>query len=162
MRLRASSTGMRRIYQISGAVILPVAGFLLFHASKLVYMTPIGPGPGFFPVWLCGLLVFLSLVMIFQASFGDTPTKPANFKADPGGYTHVAVSVAAIVAVALTIEFAGFPIAMLVFYACLLAIFGRRNPVEIAAISIGGSFGVDYVFSRFLSQPLPVGQILGW
>jgi hypothetical protein len=52
----------RRAYQLSGLAALLVAVFLGYQAAGLTYYTRIGPGPGFFPRWLCGVLALLAQV----------------------------------------------------------------------------------------------------
>jgi putative tricarboxylic transport membrane protein len=148
---------MRKFHQIAAAVIVPAAVFFGYQASKLVYYTPIGPGPGFFPVWLCGLLALLGTVLFAQATFGSPEKRPADFFAERAGYADIGASLAAVLAAAALLEIAGFGPAMFVFYVALLLRFGRRKPVEIVVLAAAGSFGVEYVFSQLLSQPLPAG-----
>ena len=146
---------MRRFHQLAAAVIVPAALFFGYQASKLAYYTPIGPGPGFFPVWLCGLLAVLGTMLFAQATFGPPEKRPADFFAERSGYSDIGASLAAVFAAAILFEIVGFSIAMFAFYVALLVRFGRRKPVEIVVLAAAGSFGVDYVFSQLLSQPLP-------
>lgn len=152
---------MRRTYQVTGLVLLPVALFLGYHATRLSYYTSIGPGPGFFPVWLCGLLALLAVVMIVQASFGSPEPMPAGFFVDHPGVLRIAVAVSGLFAAAGLMGMLGFRLTSFIFYAVLLVVLGRRNPIEIAALAAVGSLGVYTLFSQVLSQPLPIG-VLGW
>ena len=152
---------MRRTYQITGLVLLPLALFLGYHASRLSYYTSIGPGPGFFPVWLCGLLALLAIVMIVQASFGSPEPMPVGFFADRLGVLRIAAAVAGLFATAGLMGVLGFRFTTFAFYVVLLLVLGRRNPIEIAALAAVGSLGVYTLFSQVLSRPLPIGA-LGW
>ena len=58
----------RRAYQLSGLLGLLVAAVLGYQAARLPYYTRIGPGPGFFPRWLCGILALLSLAILARAA----------------------------------------------------------------------------------------------
>ena len=58
----------------------------------------LGPGPGFFPVWLCGLLALLGTVLFAQATFGPPEKRPADFFAERAGYADIGASLAAVLA----------------------------------------------------------------
>jgi putative tricarboxylic transport membrane protein len=148
---------MRLALQITGFVLLPIAAFLGYTAAKLPYATAMGPGPGFFPVWLCGLLALLAIIMIAQANFGQSSPLPADFFSERSGYLRIVAAIAGLFAIALGMSQLGFPITAFLFYVVLLTIFGRRNPIEIVVLAAIGSFGVYYLFSKLLSQPLPPG-----
>ena len=131
--------------------------FLGAVAFRLSYYSSLGPGPGFFPLWLCGLLAILALAMIAQATLGGDGPLPVDFFPDRTGALRIAVAILALFATAATMSLVGFRIGAFVFYVVLLVAFGRRNPLEILALAAIGSFGVYALFSRVLSQPLPTG-----
>jgi putative tricarboxylic transport membrane protein len=149
---------MRRVYVITGLSFLLLAAFLGYHAFALRYYTPLGPGPGFFPLWLCGLLGLLALVVIAQAVFARPEALPDDFFASKAGYRRIATVLVGLLAVALLMPTLGFRLTMFAFYIALLTLLGRRHPLETLALSLVGSFGVFYLFTEFLSQPLPVGK----
>jgi len=148
---------MRLAHRIAGAVLLALALFLGAVAFRLSYYSSLGPGPGFFPLWLCGLLAILALAMIAQATLGGDGPLPVDFFPDRAGALRIAVAIFALFATAATMSLVGFRIGAFVFYVVLLVAFGRRNPLEILALAAIGSFGVYALFSRVLSQPLPTG-----
>ena len=148
---------MRLAHRIAGAVLLALALFLGAVAFRLSYYSSLGPGPGFFPLWLCGLLAILALAMIAQATLGGDGPLPVDFFPDRTGALRIAVAIFALFATAATMSLVGFRIGAFVFYVVLLVAFGRRNPLEILALAAIGSFGVYALFSRVLSQPLPTG-----
>ena len=67
----------RHAYQLSGLVGLLVTAVLGYQAARLPYYTRIGPGPGFFPRWLCAILALLSLVILVRAT--RSPTRPLSW-----------------------------------------------------------------------------------
>lgn len=152
-----SKNAMRRTYQITGLVFLLLAAFLGHHAWGLSYYTPLGPGPGFFPLWLCILLALLAVVVFLQATFRQPVALPENFFAPASGYRRIAAILISLFAVATLMPTFGFRLTMLAFYLALLSLLGRRHPLETLVLAVIGSFGTFYVFVEFLSQPLPVG-----
>jgi putative tricarboxylic transport membrane protein len=148
---------MRRVYVVTGITFLLLAAFLGYHASALRYYTPLGPGPGFFPMWLCGLLGLLALVVIAQAVFAKSEPLPDDFFASRSGYRRIATVLIGLLAVAILMPTFGFRLTMLAFFLALLSLLGRRHPLETLLLALAGSFGVFYLFVEFLSQPLPVG-----
>ena len=147
---------IQRAHQIAGIVFLLIAVFLGYHALKLRYYTPLGPGPGFFPIWLCGLLGLLALALVVQAWLAAPEKLPDDFFASRVGYLRILVVLAGLFAVPALMPVFGFRLTMLAFYLVLLTFLGRRNPFEIVVLALAGSFGAFYVF-QLLSQPLPVG-----
>jgi putative tricarboxylic transport membrane protein len=148
---------MRRVYVITGLAFLLLAALLGYHAFALRYYTPLGPGPGFFPLWLCGLLGVLALVVIVQAVLARPEALPDDFLASRSGYRRIAAVVVGLLAVAILMPTLGFRLTMFAFYVALLSLLGRRHPLETLVLSLAGSFGVFYLFVEFLSQPLPIG-----
>lgn len=148
---------MRRVYQLTGLAILLLAVFIGYQAASLRYYTSLGPGPGFFPLWLCVLLGGLALLVLVQASAGTPEPMPKDFVARPISYARIAAIVGGLVAVAALMNVVGFPLTMLAFFLLLLSILARRNVVETIALSIVGSFGIYHLFSDLLGVALPAG-----
>ena len=152
-----SGATVQRAHQITGVVFLLIAAFLGYHAVKLRYYTPLGPGPGFFPIWLCAILGLLAVTLFFQARLATPEPLPEGFFASRAGYFRILVVLAGLFAIPVLMPTFGFRLTMLVFYLALLVFLGRRNPIEIILLALAGSFGTFYVF-QLLAQPLPVGM----
>ena len=148
---------MKRSYQITGAVSLLVAVFFVRAALGLHYYTPLGPGPGFFPLWLSILLAILSVAMFWKATFGKPEAMPTDFYANLSGYLRIGAVVASLVGIIVLMEPLGFCLVMLVFYLFVLAVLGHQHPLVTVIIALIGSFGVYYVFVHWLATPLPIG-----
>jgi hypothetical protein len=149
---------MRRVQQIAAIAFLVVAAFLGFHASRLRYYTPLGPGPGFFPVWLCVILAGLALYVLVRASTAPGTPLPGDFAPSRAAAVRIAAVIACLAATAMLMPVAGFRLSMLTFYLVLLTLLGRRPVAETLLLALAGSFGVYHVFVAFLNQPLPVGR----
>jgi hypothetical protein len=148
---------VKRPYQITSVVLLGISLFVALQSMKLRYYTPLGPGPGFFPLWLSILLALLAAMMLWQATFGKPEAMPDDFFADRRGYLHIGAVLAALVGVIALLERLGFCLVMLGFYLFLLTFLGRQHPAVTAVIALAGSLGVYYVFVHWLAVPLPSG-----
>ena len=148
---------MRLLNQCIGVVFLSTAVFLAWNAAGLVYYDRLGPGPGFFPLWLCGLLAALAIAVFVQASLAAPERLPDDFFTTRGNYLRIAAVIAALLMIAFVMRPLGYCLAMLGFFMAMLVLFGRRNIVEVVALSLVGSFGTYYIFGSLLGVALPVG-----
>jgi putative tricarboxylic transport membrane protein len=137
-------------------------------ALPLGYWTELGPGPGFFPLWLGVLLAGLGagwLLMELRAwrarRAGVPVALPAGEDEEVPAYslpTAVAIVVSLCI-LAASLEVVGYQLSMLVFLLFHLLVLGRRGPLESAVISLVGSFGVFVIFTRLLTVALPASSI---
>lgn len=149
---------MRRVYLAAGGVFLVLAVIVGWQSVGLRYYTPIGPGPGFFPLWLSGILGLLAVMILVQAMTQPATGLPDDFVPPTGSALRIVGAAAAIFAIACSMSTFGFRITMFVFYAAMLPMLGRRNVIEIVVLAAAGSFGVFEVFGRILKSPLPTGM----
>ncbi|MEO8305393.1 MAG: tripartite tricarboxylate transporter TctB family protein [Betaproteobacteria bacterium] len=152
---------MRRTYQFTGSILLCLAVYVGYESLKLRYYTTLGPGPGFFAFWLSLILGVLAAAMMLQATFGRPEPMPPDTFADRGGYLRVGAVALAILAAALLLERIGFRLTMFAVYFFVLRMLGKQSLLTVLVIALMGSFGVYFVFVRWLSVPLPVG-VFGW
>lgn len=150
---------MKLPYQITSGVVMLIAVFLGGESLKMRYYTSLGPGPGFFPLWLSILLAILALSMFSQATFGKPRPLPADFFADRKAYLRMGAVLLAIVWVVALLEPLGFCLNMLGFYLFLLTVLGRQKLLLTIIIALGGSFGIYYAFVHWLACPLPIGLL---
>jgi putative tricarboxylic transport membrane protein len=150
---------MRRVYQIPGLAFLAFSVYLVFESRQMEYYADLGPGPGFFPFWLGVLLAVLSVVWLVQVSVA--PARPVDVGVFPDrwGTLRVVAILATLVLFGWAVDELGFQLTMLLFLAFLLTVLGRQNPTVTAAVALGGSFGVYYVFTRWLDVRLPAASI---
>lgn len=147
-------------YRATGVVLFALAAFLMWEALKLQYYTPVGPGAGFFPVWLAGGLGTLAIIMVARTFL---PTQemvdreeyvPSKF-----GLLRIAAVVAAMVLFVLFLQTLGFRLAIFLLVLGLMFVFGRPSIVVCMAVAICTSLGIYYVFSSLLDIPLPTGAL---
>jgi putative tricarboxylic transport membrane protein len=51
----------------TGLILIIFAGTLFWKSLSLKYYSDYGPGPGFFPIWMSGLLIVLSILYIIDS-----------------------------------------------------------------------------------------------
>jgi putative tricarboxylic transport membrane protein len=148
---------VKRPYQVTSVVVMCMAALLANESLELRYYTPLGPGPGFFPLWMSILLAILAVAMFWQATVGKSDAMPDDLLADRQGYLRIGAVLAALVGVIVLMEPIGFCLVMMGFYLFLLIVLGRQHPVVTGIVAVAGSLGVYYVFVHWLAVPLPVG-----
>jgi hypothetical protein len=152
-----SPTNLRRLHQVSAVVLLAVAAFLGWQASKLQFYTPVGPGAGFFPVWLAIALAALSAVMLLQTFTGEPEPLPEDFSPGRKGAVRVAVIMIGVIFFVAALTPLGFRLTTFILSIGLIHALGRTNPLISIPVSLGLSFGIYYVFSDLLTISLPDG-----
>jgi len=150
---------MKRPYQLTALVLFFFSGLIAYESLQLKYYTPLGPGPGFFPFWLSLCLAALAVAIFYQATFKKAAPRPADFVDTRVGYLRAFTMCTAWIWATLMLERLGYRLTMLVFFPLLLLSLGRVKGFLVILISILGSVVAYYVFSIFLSVPLPVGPL---
>ena len=163
----------------TAAVVLLVGTAALVGSRAYPYWTPLGPGPGFFPRWLGGLLVLCGLVWLVQLLRADRTAKTdpmvagAEDSAAPAAVATVApedeapeYSLPTVVAIvvslcvlAATLEVLGYQLAMFLFVLFHLLVLGRRRLLLSLVLASASSIGVFVAFTRLLTVPLPASSI---
>jgi putative tricarboxylic transport membrane protein len=171
---------------VSAAVVTFVGAAALIGSRTYPYWTPLGPGPGFFPRWLGGLLIVCGLAWMVQLlraaraeratwkdagseeGAGDTadsaaPVSDAMVVPEEDAPEYSLPTVVAIVVslcvLAATLEVLGYQLAMFLFVLFHLLVLGRRRLLLSLVLALVSSVGVFVVFTRFLTVPLPASSI---
>lgn len=126
-----------------------LGAWVVWHARGMQYDTPVGPGPGFFPTWLGGLLALLSLGALIEALRMPQPA------AERPAWRDIAVTLGAVIAFGLGIERLGFVFTMFGVLLALLLAHGCRLFPTALLVAFVGSLGVGYAFNRWLGVFLP-------
>jgi putative tricarboxylic transport membrane protein len=132
---------------------------ILWQAWGMEYLTSIGPGPGFFPLWLGLLLTGLSVAWLISAVWRSTLAKEHRFIPERRGLRRILLVMGAIIAVGLAMESIGFRLAMFAFVAFVLTALGWRRWGLTVILSGVLSFGVYHAFTRWLDVNLPQASI---
>jgi len=121
---------------------------------------PIGsitePGPGFLPLGLGLILIFLSLVLLGQAkkSFVQMQKSPSFFM---HGWRQIAFTVLTLFLSIYLFEKIGYLFTIFIFIALLHLGSGSKSWKKILLVSFLCTLGVYSVFVLLLKQPLPRG-----
>ena len=133
------------------------AAFVAYQAVHLKLYTPLGPGPGFFPLWLAVALGALAVTLFVQATLGPPTPAAEPLLGDRRGIARVAAILGTLTATVLLLEPVGFRLTTLGGYLVLLWALGRPRIVVALAVALAASFGVFHVFVHWLKVALPVG-----
>lgn len=139
----------------------------------LGYWTTLGPGPGFFPVWIGVLLGVSSAVWLIQALRGNpnVATPPADPPTDtdvpadsiatapPAKKRPIWIVLLSLIILASLLDILGFQLAMFAFLIFHLKFQGDRKWLSSLVIAAAGSFGVYYLFTDVLQVTLPSSSI---
>jgi putative tricarboxylic transport membrane protein len=156
---------------IAPVALLALAAAIVWSSLGLGYWTSLGPGPGFFPLWLAALLGALSVIWLVGQLRSTTESSAAveDSVADVDELPHepdaplapveLITIVISLVVLAVLLELLGFQLSMLLFLLFQLKFLGRRRWLLTIVLSVLGSFGVYTLFAQVLSVSLPVSAI---
>jgi putative tricarboxylic transport membrane protein len=138
------------------AACLAVFGiYVVSVATKLAYVSEVGPGPGFFPLWLgIGLVLFAAVLM--SASLSRSAVKGKSDSSWKGPRRALMGWLALIVAVAL-LGHLGFALTFVVLTIFLIVALDRRPALLAVVVAIGLAVAFQLIFVVALDVELPKG-----
>lgn len=144
------------------SIFLALQGSALLNSRPLAMKDTLGPGPGFFPVWLGILGVLLGGVLLLETSRRPA-VDPADAELVPDrvAISRIIAVLVLLAAATASLDFVGYRITALAFTFLLLLALGARSPLVIIPFCLTASFGVFHVFYHWLKVPLPIGQLFG-
>ena len=113
-----------------------------------------------FPFWLSLIGSGFSLALLIGVI--RAPADPPDAEPIlPHGYgaRRIGAIIGTLAVTTLLMEVLGFQLAMLGFNVVLLVALGERRWIAIGLFAVAGSFGVYYVFTRWLDVLLPAGLL---
>jgi putative tricarboxylic transport membrane protein len=140
---------------VSGAVLAGLGVFVVFEARKWEYLTPDGPGPGFFPMWYGLALVVLSLAVAAAAVL-----KRGRDQGGAIAWSRVGRALAAwavLTACIASLKVLGFLLSFGLLTFFIVWIMYRRSPAFAAASGVGAALAFYLIFPLALNVALPVG-----
>ncbi|MEC1523861.1 tripartite tricarboxylate transporter TctB family protein [Neobacillus niacini] len=139
----------------AGVILLIFSLVFLLNSFDLAYISDIGPGPGFFPVWLSGILSILSLLYIV-VSFKNKDSEDSEEERLPKGEAlkNILLILISMTLFTILLPILGFIMSSTIFLFTLL-FSGYRWFVNLA-ISFGVSIILYGLFDRLLDVQLPV------
>ena len=141
---------------IAAAVLFALGLSIIFQALAWTYLTPDGPGPGFFPLWAgIGITVLSAGIAFFHiyAVFNEQPVERTNWDGSArvlAGWAGLAVAIA-------LLKPAGFVVSFFLLTLFLVFFVFRRRFITALAVGIGSCAGFWLVFEKLLDVQLPIG-----
>lgn len=139
----------------SGGVLAALGVYVVLEARQWDYLTPEGPGPGFFPMWYGIALVALSLLLIVGRL-----RQPRSELEEGVNWQEVGRALGVWLAFALSVallKVLGFLIAYAALACFVVCVMYRRPLTTGLATGIGGAVLFQLVFPLALDVKLPVG-----
>ncbi len=126
---------------------------------KFDYYGLLGPGPGFFPVWIGLILAGSCLILLVQTFFRHDDPQP--FFLSSAAARRVLGLAASLVAAWLVLDVVGFRLTVLAFALIVPHVLDRQRAVTTVVVAVTASFGVAYGFESWLLVQLPE-PAFGW
>ena len=140
---------------MAAAMALMFGAAALYESAQLPFGTVHSPGQGFFPWWTSAAVVFLALVLLFQA----VASRSSAAQEGPGRIAKVAVLLVVLIAYTFLLDLLGYLLCTFLLVLFMLrGIDPQRWTVALgmAAVTAIGSY---VVFAVWLSVPLPRGPL---
>jgi len=140
---------------IAGACLAAFGIYVISVASKLPYVSEVGPGSGFFPLWLGIGMVLLASGLMF-ASFASSGNRAKNESQSwKTSARALAGWLAMMVAIALLGRI-GFALSFVILTMFLIVALDRRSATLAVAVGIGLAVAFHLIFVIALDVSLPV------
>lgn len=150
---------MQRIHQGAALCFIAFSIFVAWEAWNLEYYTPLGPGPGFFPLWLGAVMGGLSVLWFVQVCSRKGRPKESAFLPERDGLVRLLSVLGAMVAATLLMNFLGFQVAMFLLMLFLLLVPGRQPVWLTLIIALLSSVGIYHLFGSYLDVQLPKASL---
>ncbi len=148
---------MKRGWIVASGLFLALFLFIIWQSWSLPFLDDLGPGPGFFPIWLAGLGTVLSVLLMIETARGPADPPDETLVPPRDAMFRIAAVVVLLSLAALSLEWLGWRITATAFVLLLLPALGARSPLAIVPVAAFAGFGVFHVFYYWLKVPLPIG-----
>ncbi|HMH19556.1 MAG TPA: tripartite tricarboxylate transporter TctB family protein [Burkholderiales bacterium] len=142
----------------SGLALAALGLYIIVQAWQWEYLSPEGPGAGFFPLWYGIAMLALSAALVVSSQRGRSAgEKPVDWKRVGRAFSTwfaLAVSIALFKPLGFVLSFA-----LLTYF--IVAVMYRRPLKTAALVAVASAGGFFLVFQLALDVPLPLG-VLGF
>lgn len=142
---------------IGGSAGIALGAYVIFEGSKMPPDLIMKIGPSFFPDILASGLIIFSVVLIIYAFIGRAKGEAEAISLKDKGIQRALVSLLAIIAYTALFEPLGYPLATILLVAGVMVLLGKRQPKELAIVSLATTFGVWLIFAKLLKLSMPMG-----
>ena len=140
---------------ISGACLGAFGIYVISVAARLPYVAEVGPGPGFFPLWL-GIGMVLCAVLLVYMTFSTAPKQAAS--ESPAG-TKASRAIAGWLALMVAIglfPWIGFGVSFVLLTVFLIVALDRRSVPLAIGVGVALALAFHLIFVVALNVSLPV------
>lgn len=139
----------------SGLALTALGVYIVVEARNWDYLTPDGPGAGFFPLWYGIVMIVLSVALVVSSvtrarSVADTAIDWVRAR-------RTLVAWLALVACVALLKVFGFVLSYALFTFFTVWAMYQRPPHRAALIAVASSAGFYLIFPTALGVTLPVG-----
>lgn len=141
---------------VAALCLAAFGGYVTYTSSKLSYTGDVGPGPGFFPLWIgIGMLLFSA----YQTVVGLAPARQPSESAKPlwQGTGRALTGWLAMAASILLYRWLGFAASFVLLTIFFIVVIERRNFLPALAIGAGLALIFHLLFVLALGVSLPSG-----
>lgn len=140
----------------SGAVLILLGLFIISEAWQWDYLTPEGPGPGFFPLWYGIAMVLLAAALVATALLsGRSLPRSVDW---PRVRRALSAWAAFAICIAL-LPVLGFVLSFALFTFCVVRVLYDQTVKVATVVALGCTAGFFIVFPVLLGVSLPTGMI---
>jgi putative tricarboxylic transport membrane protein len=130
----------------SGLALAALGGYIVVEARGWDYLTPEGPGPGFFPLWYGIAMLALSLVLVFSSQ---------ETQVDWRGAGRALASWGAIAVATALFKLLGFVVSFAALTIFMVAVMYRRSWLTALVVGVATAAAFYVVFPLALGVALP-------
>jgi putative tricarboxylic transport membrane protein len=141
---------------VSGAVLAGLGVFIVSEARKWEYLTPDGPGPGFFPMWYGLALVVLSLAVAARAVWKRGRDQPDR-ALDWSRLGRALIAWGALTVCIVSLKVLGFLLAFALLTFFVVRMMYDRSLAFAAGSAVAAAASFYLIFPLALNVPLPTG-----
>lgn len=139
-----------------GFILLLYSSIIFFQSFTLEYYNKLGPGPGFFPRWLSGLLIIFSLLYIWESIKNEVISTSEMLPKDKKTRQGIISTIVSVVLFMIIAPFAGFIISCsTMLFTMLIRDFKWYKALTASIIA---SFAILFIFSKLLGVELPTNS----
>lgn len=130
----------------SGLALAALGAYIVFNAIGWDYMTPEGPGPGFFPMWFGIAMIGLSLYLVVA---------PSAAQVDWRGSGRALATWAAIAICVASLKWLGFVVSFAALTFFMVAVMYRRSAATAAIVAVSTAAAFYVLFPLALGVAIP-------
>ncbi len=148
---------MRLADMVVGVLAVLMGTYAILGAREMEYDGIYGPGPGFFPIWLGGVMLLLGIGLLVSIFRSRGRTKVKAFDLDRRRALRVGIAVGSLAASVWLYQYLGFMVGFGLFVVTALVVLDRLPWYKVAAVAVLMPVGFWGIFSKGLNIDIPKG-----